>query len=146
MPKDLKAIIAALDAFRPEDDDDNDRRLWAILDGLRDLPDRTLAMDAMFALMERFPNAHLGSPGPIVHELEAMGVHEVKLRASLKRMPAELTVWMVNRLLNADNAGGPWREAWLSDLRVVVGRAGVPKSVRETAFSFLRFQADREQS
>jgi hypothetical protein len=144
MPKDINTIIANLDAFQPQDDDDNDRRLWAILEGLEDLPDRKRTMSAIFALMERFPDAQLGSPGPLVNELEAMGDYEVALRASLRRMPADLSVWMVNRLLNGDNAGGAWRQAWLSDLRNVAKRSDVPKSVREAAFGFLRFQADRE--
>jgi hypothetical protein len=146
MPKDLKAILAELDAFQPEDEDDNDLRLCALLEGLQDLPDHRLAMDAIFALMERHPDANLGSPGPLVHELEAMGGFEAPLRASLKRMPSDLTVWMVNRLLNADNVGGPWREAWLSELREVARRSDVPQSVRTSAFDFLRHQADRENT
>jgi hypothetical protein len=144
MARDISTIIAGLDAFLPEDDDDNDRRLLAILEGLKDLPERKQAMSAIFALMERFPDAQLGSPGPLVNELEAMGDYEIALRASLSRVPADLSVWMVNRLLNGDNVGGPWRQAWLSDLRDVAKRVDVPASVREAAFSFLRFQSDRE--
>jgi hypothetical protein len=143
MLKDIKAIIAELDAFQPEDD--NDLRLYALLEGLQDLPEHRSAMDAMFALMERFPDANLGSPGPLVHELEAMGGFEALLRASSKRMPSDLTVWMVNRMLNVDDAGGPWREAWLSDLREVAARSDVPKSVRASAVNFVRHQADADR-
>jgi rubredoxin len=144
-PKGVEAVIAALDAFQAESDGNDDRRLAVLLRDLSEEPDRAKAIGSLFAVMERFPEAELGTPGPLVHELEAMGGYEGHLRASLKRKPTVLTVWMVNRVLNLD-IGFVERRAWLSELRGVVARADAPQAAREDAFSFLRFQADRECS
>src|SRR2546423_1287146 len=98
-------MIAALDSFEPDDDfDSNQFRLYPITEGFRTLPDRERVVPAMFALMERFPNAYLGTPGPLVHDIESLGIarYEQQLVDSVRRQPAELTVWMVNRILNTN--------------------------------------------
>src|SRR5262249_6949360 len=68
----IKAVIDALNAFQPgRDDIDNVPRLYDIFSDFSSLPHRERAMPAMFFLLERFPDAEFGSPGPLVHELAA---------------------------------------------------------------------------
>jgi hypothetical protein len=78
--------------------------------------------------------------------MEAMGDFEPQLRASIRRMPTDLSVWLVNRLLNDDSLGNPARQAWLSELRKVANRADIPDSVRQSALHFLNYQTDKNRS
>jgi len=66
----IAIVIAALNSFEPSrDDTDNLYRLYQLFEGFRSLPDRNRVAPAMFSLLERFPDAEFGSPGPLVHEL-----------------------------------------------------------------------------
>ena len=58
---------------------------------------------AVFSFMERMQSCDLGAPGPLVHALEAVGGYESELTTSVMRKPTSLTLWMVNRILNATN-------------------------------------------
>ena len=78
------------------------------------MPDRVAPV--MFTLLERFPDAKFGSPGPLVHELEAIPGYMPLLRDSVRGRPTHLTVRMINRVLNT-NLPSDQRETWLSELR-----------------------------
>jgi hypothetical protein len=113
----INDIISELDTFEPTDyDAENLSRLYEIFTDFCSLPDRAQVMPAMFSLLERFPDAEFGSPGPLVHELEGIPGYEPMLRDSLSRQPTYHTVWMVNRILNA-SLPDDQRETWLSELR-----------------------------
>jgi hypothetical protein len=53
--------------------------------------------------MERYPEADLGSPGPLVHTIERIPIAQFGtfLRSSVERQPGQLNLWMVNRILNS---------------------------------------------
>lgn len=69
----IAVVIAALNSFEPaRDDTDNLYRLYQLFEGFHSLPDRERVMPVMFSLLERFPDAEFGSPGPLVQELEAI--------------------------------------------------------------------------
>ena len=67
-------VITALDNFAPAEEAENVGRLYDILDQLRPLsPDlRSPLISAILGLIERHPEAELGTPRPLVHELEAL--------------------------------------------------------------------------
>ena len=73
----------------------------------------------MFCLLERFPDAEFGSPGPLVHELEAIPGYLPLLRDSVRRQPTHLTVWMIKRVLST-NLPSDQRESWQSELRAAL--------------------------
>lgn len=106
-------------------------------------------MPAMFSLLERFPDADFGSPGLIVHELEAIydaqggHAHLPFLRDSLTRKPTPLTVWMVNRLLNAP-LPKEQREFWLSELHGTFKHPLASEETRRSIEEFLSFQVRKE--
>ena len=92
----IAVVIAALNSFEPaRDDTDNLYRLYQLFEGFSSLPDRHRAAPAMFGLLERFPDAEFGSPGPLVQELEAIPGYLPLLRDSVRRQPTYHTVWMV---------------------------------------------------
>ena len=136
----LDRIIAALDKFEPSDyDAHNLVRLCEIFSGFRSLRQRGRGMPAIFSLLERFPDAEFGSPGPLVHELEAIPDHLPLLRDSLRRRPTHVTVWMVNRLLNTELSRDQ-REAWLSELRAASEHPLASEQTRKFAEEFLEHQ------
>ncbi|OQP63334.1 hypothetical protein A3860_25950 [Niastella vici] len=53
--------------------------------------------------MEKYPATDFGSSGPLVHTLESFsGRYENYLFESLNRRPTVLTIWMFNRIINAE--------------------------------------------
>jgi hypothetical protein len=129
----IKAVIDALNAFQPgRDDTDNVPRLYDIFSDFSSLPHRERAMAAMFFLLERFPDAEFGSPGPLVHELEAISGYLPLLCDSVRRQPTYLTVWMINRVLNT-TLPCDQREAWLSELRAALEHPLASAQIRRTA-------------
>lgn len=137
----VQAVIEALSCFTPDDETDNVWRLYQLFEGFGELPHREAAMPAMFALMERWPDAELGSPGPLVQELEAIAGYEPLLAESVLRQPTDLTVWMLNRILNALPEGSD-HALWLARLQAASTHAKAPDFVRESAQHFLLHQRD----
>jgi hypothetical protein len=139
----VQHVIEALEAFVPaEDDGETTGRLYEIFDGFREQPGREAAMSAIFGVIERFPDAELGTPGPLVHELEAMAGYEKELRNSIGRQPAPLSIWMVNRILNTTMSWDT-REGWLSLLRSVLIHPKADELSRQEAMDFLAHQDQR---
>jgi hypothetical protein len=138
-------MIAALDSFEADSEYDNDQfRLYPITEGFKTLPDRMRVIPAMFSLMERFPDAYLGTPGTLVHSIESVGIsqYESLLIESVRRQPADLNVWMVNRILNAELAA-EHRQTLLDLMQSVIRRPKCPPRVAESAQRFLEYQAKR---
>ena len=96
-----------------------------------------VGVDALLGVLERFPTEDgAGVLWSIVHVLEGSPLYEPRLLASLRRRPAELSVVMVNRILNVgqrDLAGVPALEI----LAEVAGRAEIEPRIRELARKFV---------
>lgn len=139
----LTEIAVQLDALDAADFDDLNagadgmRRLYAITDELAGRTDPEAWAPPLFHLLERLDTADLGSPGPVVHLLERSagpGYHGL-LADSVRRKPTPLTVWMVNRVLNAGPADpGTW-------LELLAGVERVPGASPETAAEARQFLA-----
>lgn len=138
-------VIRRLDAFALSGDESTDiAQLYALLDDeWEQATDRERAMPSLFALLERFPDAELGTPGPIAHALEAMGGCASALRKSLLRQPTHLTVWMVNRILNTTHDAAE-RRVWLSVLAEAAHHPHASTSTKEHVRHFLSFQSERD--
>jgi hypothetical protein len=138
-----EALIAELDRFNPARDEvENLCRLYEIFDGFRTLDGREVAMPSMFALLERFPDAELGSPGPIVQEIEHTKGYEELLKPSLNRLPTRYTVWMVNRILNATSQERTWVD-WMDVLQRVQSHPLADEDLRTYASEFSAYQTER---
>lgn len=146
MPRALDQIMADFAALKPSDFEDE----GAGLDKLRVLTEELLAqphpeqgIPALFAIMERMPVTEMGAPGPLVHALERMrGHYEGQLDESVKRRPAKLSVWMINRILNGTRDSGQ-RQVYLDLLRIAAEHPSAPESVKSDARHFVQYQSRR---
>jgi hypothetical protein len=102
----IDQIIKILDEFVPfsEDDliNDNEKFLYELMDEWEKAENKEKAIPSIFRLIEKYPHARLGSPGPLVHALETTKDYEGELHISLIRKPTPLTLWMYNRLINVE--------------------------------------------
>jgi hypothetical protein len=144
----LTEIAAQLDALDAADFDDMNadadgvERLYPITDELAERTDPQAWAPLLFRLLERLDTADLGSPGPVVHLLErsAGPVYHPLLAESVRRKPTPLTVWMVNRVLNARPADAG---SWLDLLAGVERTPGVSPEAAAEARQFLAYQRSR---
>jgi len=145
MPSNFDQILEALAALKAEDFDchtpgfDGKERLHALTEQLMTLPQPERGLRALFDVMERMPSADLGSPGPLVHTLERMLGYERELVESVKRRPTFLSLWMVNRILNATR-DLEQRQVYLDLLRFAVEHPATTATARLDAQRFLRKQ------
>lgn len=131
----VERVISLLDSFRPSDDEvETVRRLNEVFDGFEDLADRRSAIPAIVGLIERYPEAEMGNPGPLVHELEALPDYETFVRDSLRRQPALVSLCLANRIVNVDEEQ---REQWLRELQAVLEHPKASASLREEALHIL---------
>ena len=138
----IEVVIARLDAFVPSDESESVDHLYQHLAPLAALPpvERLPAAPAILSLIERFPDAEFGSPGPLVHELEAIPGYEDLLKGSLQRQPEALTVWMANRILNSELAPNA-RATWLTILSNVLCHPNTSEVTKDLAAEFLEHQS-----
>ncbi len=148
MSRSLAEIAAELDSLTVSDfdlmnvDADGDDRLHAVCTELAERDDPQRWAPLLYALMERLDEADLGSPGPLVHTLEACGGYRPLLAESLRRKPSPLTVWMANRVLNTDPPDTP---QWLDLLHRATEHPAASAQTRADARSVLEYQAGRPQ-
>ncbi len=148
MSRSLAEIAAELEAltlfdFDPMNVDANgDDRLHAICAEFAERDDPQRWAPLLYSLMERLDEADLGSPGPLVHTLEACSGYRPLLAESLRRKPSPLTVWMANRVLNSDPPDTP---EWLELLRRSADHAAASARAQADARGFLEYQATRPQ-
>jgi hypothetical protein len=135
-PSQVDTVIEALGQFDAAAHPDCVGPLSELFEGFRQLDERERAVPAMLHLLERFPAADFGSPGPLVHELEDIVGYRASLRESLHRQPTKLTVWMINRILNSRLVPAE-RALWLSELRQALEHPNTSADARELARGFL---------
>ena len=146
MTRSIADLLTDLQAFAPTGDGaDNVHRLNELLAGFAALPGCERVVPELLALMERFPQADIGTPGPLVHALECQPGYPEQLAASLERQPTELGAWMANRLLNS-RLPRDERSAWLRRLTAVASHPKAAAGVRDSAIRFLDFQASRQSA
>lgn len=91
----------------------------------------------LLQIMERHPLDDFGMPGAMVHFIETFDPdYEINLVESLKRRPAQHTVWMLNRCLN----GNSRKNEYINLLEEIANRNDVEKEIRNSAQEFLDFQ------
>jgi hypothetical protein len=145
-------IIVGLRTLGPSDFDYNNieargwERLSELTDALIALPEgREATIPELFSVMERMPDAGLGSPGPLVHTLEKLKGYEQELIRSVRRCPSLLSVWMVNRILNTDLPTDT-RKAYMSLLKETATRSDVATTIRDDARDFVEFQERKHRT
>jgi len=98
------------------------------------------AIPAVFDFFERFPDTDMGSPGPLVHFVERFYPSYFEtLVSSLERKPTPSTLWMLNRILNA-NIPQEQRSKGLAVLKVASQHLGASSEIKNQALHFLKIQ------
>jgi hypothetical protein len=143
MPRRVEEVAADLEAIQPEHFDcdcaDGLERLDRLCDEMHAIGDARACAPILFHTIERLDGVDLGVPGPLVHTLERWrGEYEPFLAESVHRRPTPLSVWMVNRLLNARP---PDAGAWLDLLRSAAGHPLVSEEAKTAAAGFLEYQS-----
>ena len=112
MQKTKAEIEVELNGLKPNDFNNLDEtangmeRLRVLLPELVAVAPPSEAALTILKLIERLSDTpdlldcELGTPGPMVHELEKLPGYEPQLIESVARFPTPLTVWMVNRIMN----------------------------------------------
>jgi hypothetical protein len=123
-----------------------DARGWERLDELTNelltIPNAQAAIPELFDVMERLPDSELGSPGSLVHTLEKLPGYEQELVRSVRRRPAILSVWMINRILNTELSADQ-RKMYMELLNEAASHSNAPETVRDDARSFIEFQTKK---
>jgi hypothetical protein len=100
MNRDIRQVVADIDALPTVDGDDLDR-LQALMDEYFAFPAAAVHIDVWFRLYERFPDDHgHGVFWTILHGIEAQTGSDAAVVASVRRRPSHYSVLMVNRMLN----------------------------------------------
>lgn len=147
MTRTIENIAADFDSLSDSDFDQANtsargyERLDSLCDELQATNAPAVCVPIIFRALERLDNEELGNPGPLVHTLESWpGSYEPMLVESIRRKPVRLSVWMVNRILNADPSDAA---LWLDLLRSVAGNPFATSEARTHATMFIEHQTDR---
>lgn len=93
------------------------------------------AVEPLLKLMERHPLEDFGMPGAIVHFVERFykNGYEQLLVDSVKRRPTLHTVWMLNRILNANEN----REYYANVMEEIINSDNLEEEIINQAKAFL---------
>jgi hypothetical protein len=142
MPRPFADIAADFDALAASDFDlsaEGIDRISQLCEEFEALGSVDRCAPVLFHTIERLDRSDLGDPGPLVHTLESWrGAYEPYLRESIHRKPTYLTVWMINRILNADP---PDADEWLELLKSVLDHPRASAGATTAARFFLEDQA-----
>ncbi|MCL2716502.1 MAG: hypothetical protein FWD68_18535 [Alphaproteobacteria bacterium] len=130
--------------LRPDEDPcEIESRLYELMEPMQGLPGAEETVAEIFSFMERFPEADIGSPGPLVHFVERFYPACIdQLVLSVGRCPTRHTLWMVNRILNVEHVPDV-RDRLLGLLRSVKDHPKASAGAREAA-AFILEHRDRE--
>ena len=113
-------------------------RINTLVDQLRQNNDGHLACDALIDLLERHPSVEFGTPGEPIHTIESYdGQYEDLLSKSLDRRPTYMTIWMLNRIINAspDN-----KDDLIEKMKTYINHPLADNEARTAAQGFYDFQ------
>ena len=96
----------------------------------------------MLKLMEDNPMTDFGMPGYLVHFMEPFPEYEQLLLDSVKRIPTEQTVVMLNRIINGSS--GSDRQKYIDILKEIMNRNDIENCLQQTIKEFLEYQASKE--
>jgi hypothetical protein len=139
-------IVQLITDFAPFDetdlDRDNESFFYKLMEHLEKNSDFEKAIKPIFLLIEKYPQADFGSPGPLVHTLETFtGRYEKELFNSLDRKPTSLAVWMLNRIINGEKDVAVKKEE-LEKLISVLNHPDLDEETRAATLDFITFQQE----
>ncbi|MDR7070936.1 hypothetical protein J2X02_003808 [Pseudoxanthomonas japonensis] len=113
-----------------------------VVEAARALGNPRQAVPLMLRWIEKNGHLDLGSPGPFVHFIEEKMDYLPELEASLSSKPTCMTVWMANRIANAET--DPVKiNHWIGIFERVLSHPESDEQCRDDAHSFISHQSDR---
>jgi len=144
MPRSIAEIAADFDALTARDFEyaypsaRGWERLGELCDEMLIVNDPAACGPVIFRTMERLDGVQIGTPGSLVHTLESWPGHYEKLLAqSVRRKPTPTSVWMINRILNANP---PDAASWMALLQSVSDNLAASAATKAEAERFIKFQ------
>jgi len=94
-------------------------------------------VEPILQLMEDFPEADFGQPGPLTHFVEGFykNGYEELLYRSIKRKPTLHTIWMVNRIINDPKLGN--KAPYVDLLNEIRNKKTVDKEIKDRIAYFI---------
>jgi hypothetical protein len=123
-----------------EDQEIDMEQLYCFTEALEQAPNKREAVPAIFRFFEANSDKFLGSPGPLVHFLEKENDYLIELEKSVLRKPTNLTIWIINRIINA--AEPKDRERWLSIMAAVICHPEADAEAIQSAKEFIDYQSE----
>jgi hypothetical protein len=142
--EDLRRIQALIAAIPFEDDEADQAAMDDVVEQARRLDDPRRVVPMLFRWMEQQGHRDLGSPGPFVHFIEEDMDYVSELEASLSAKPIGMTVWMANRIANAETDAADIRR-WIGLLEPVLSHPDADAQCRDDAHDFINHQSARLQ-
>lgn len=126
--------------FDSPEDEAQLQRLDELIQGFSESKPTRPDFVELLAVFERYPSHDgFGVFWSIVHCIEYFPGYEPALLESVRRIPGEFNLTMINRLLNAGvtNVGN---ESLIELLQIVVASEHASRQARETAGNFIAYQ------
>jgi hypothetical protein len=99
-------------------------------------------VEAILQFMESHPEIEYGTPGSLVHFVEAFPNYKEKIIESVERKPTPHTVWMLDRVINGEQDQRR-RDALIAVLRRVLENPAADLRARNRASDSLEFQMQK---
>ena len=99
-------------------------------------PEGHQAITRVLSLFESHPKHDFGMPGPLAHAIEAYygNGYEEKLLESIDNNPTSLTLWLTNRIINAEDHN---KDRFLEAMQRASFNSELPEYIRDEATDFL---------
>ena len=141
----LAGIKTRLDAIGFEDGEADVLAMDETVLAIDRLTEPRQAMPLLFDWFEAHAGQDVGSPGAFVHFIEEKLDFFPLLLASLARKPTGITVWMVNRIANAET-NAPEIQPWIDVLQAALVHPLADEECRDDAQHFLQRQLQRQKT
>jgi len=113
-----------------------------LVSALEPRSDKESFIEPVFLLLEKYPLADWGMPGALAQFLESFDTEteERFLLCSLERQPTMLTVFMLNRLINADG-----KPEYLSAMSRIADNTKIAADISKSARDFVEYQEKKRR-
>jgi hypothetical protein len=143
MQSNITKFCNALDNLDPEKSDGLIADLYDLVDLLEGENEITSIYESVFRFLEKYPEADIGNPGPLVHLLECHYPSYVPvLIVSVEQSPTYNTVIMLHRIMNSKLSRED-RSRYLALLKAAADNDTADEITKENAQELYEFQIEK---
>ena len=143
MQRNIAQFCNALENLNPEESDGLIADLYDLVDILEGENEITPIYEPIFRFLEKYPDADIGNPGPLVHLLESHYPDYLPtLLVSVEQAPTYNSLVMLHRIMNSELPKED-RARYLSLLKAVADSNTADKITKENAKECYEFQIEK---